>query len=43
MKPYLDCGAQGFGLGASLYQPSMSDDEIRANAKAFVEFYNSSL
>lgn len=39
MKPYLDIGAQGFGLGASLYQPSLSDNEIRANAKAFVVSY----
>lgn len=36
MKPYLDIGAKGFGLGASLYQATMSDEEIRANAKAFV-------
>lgn len=35
MKPYLDIGAKGFGLGASLYKPGLSDDEIRANAKAF--------
>ncbi|MGY3572595.1 2-dehydro-3-deoxy-6-phosphogalactonate aldolase [Vibrio paucivorans] len=37
MKPYLDLGAKGFGLGASLYKPGLSDDEIRANAKGFVE------
>lgn len=36
MKPYMDLGAQGFGLGASLYKPQLSDDEIRVNARAFV-------
>jgi len=36
MKPYINIGAQGFGLGASLYTPQLSDDEIRINAKAFV-------
>ncbi|WP_166368576.1 2-dehydro-3-deoxy-6-phosphogalactonate aldolase [Psychromonas sp. SA13A] len=43
MKPYLDLGALGFGLGSALYSPSMSDDEIRNNAKAFVTAYNESL
>lgn len=36
MKSYMNLGAQGFGLGASLYTPQLSDDEIRVNAKAFV-------
>ncbi|ROV57111.1 2-dehydro-3-deoxy-6-phosphogalactonate aldolase [Vibrio ponticus] len=36
MKPYLDLGANGFGLGASLYTAAMSDEEIRSNAKSFV-------
>jgi len=36
MKPYMDIGAKGFGLGSSLYTPQFSDDEIRHNAKAFV-------
>ncbi len=35
MKPYVDLGAKGFGLGASLFKPNLSDEEIRANAKAF--------
>ena len=37
MKPYTDAGAQGFGLGSSLYKPTMSDDDVRNNAKAFVK------
>ncbi|MEL0637473.1 2-dehydro-3-deoxy-6-phosphogalactonate aldolase [Marinomonas sp. TI.3.20] len=41
MKPYTDLGATGFGLGASLYKPGLTDDEIRANAKAFAATYTS--
>ena len=40
MKPYIDLGAQGFGLGSSLYKPTMSDDEIRQSAKAFFATFN---
>ncbi|MBU2924839.1 2-dehydro-3-deoxy-6-phosphogalactonate aldolase [Colwellia sp. 1_MG-2023] len=36
MKPLMDIGAQGFGLGSSLFKPTMTDDEIRTAAKAFV-------
>ena len=43
MKPYLDIGAKGFGLGASLYKPGLSDDEIRANAKAFNTAFKASV
>jgi 2-dehydro-3-deoxyphosphogalactonate aldolase len=39
MKPYMDLGATGFGLGASLYKPGLTDDKIRSNAKQFVEVY----
>lgn len=35
MKPYTDLGATGFGLGASLYKPGLTDEEIRLNAKTF--------
>jgi len=35
MKPYLDAGANGFGLGSALFTPSMSVEEIRRNARAF--------
>ncbi|MGJ8694145.1 MAG: 2-dehydro-3-deoxy-6-phosphogalactonate aldolase [Thalassotalea sp.] len=37
MKPFTDAGAQGFGLGSSLFKPNMSDDDVSANAKAFVK------
>ncbi|MGO4386260.1 2-dehydro-3-deoxy-6-phosphogalactonate aldolase [Microvirga sp. 2YAF29] len=35
MKPYLDAGANGFGLGSALFTPSMSVDEIAGNARDF--------
>lgn len=41
MKPYLDAGANGFGLGAALYKPGFTDDEIRANAKQFKQAFES--
>lgn len=41
MKPYMDLGATGFGLGASLYKPGLTDDEIRSNARKFVTTYTS--
>jgi 2-dehydro-3-deoxyphosphogalactonate aldolase len=40
MKPFLDIGATGFGLGSSLFKPSMSDAQIRAAAKTFVSTFN---
>lgn len=40
MKPYLDIGIDGFGLGASLYSPCLSDEEIRQNAQMFIKAYN---
>lgn len=40
MKPYLKVGINGFGLGASLYSPNLSDKEIRENAQRFVQAYN---
>lgn len=41
MKPYIDLGATGFGLGSSLYKPSLTDAEIRSNAREFVTAYTS--
>ncbi len=35
MKPYVDAGANGFGLGSALFTPSMSVEEIGRNARAF--------
>ncbi|AWB65049.1 2-dehydro-3-deoxy-6-phosphogalactonate aldolase [Saccharobesus litoralis] len=40
MKPYTDIGAQGFGLGSALYKPSMSDEQVRQNARDYVKFFN---
>ena len=39
MLPYVKAGAAGFGLGSALYKPSMSDEEVRANALKFVSVY----
>ncbi len=36
MKPYLDAGAGGFGLGSALYKPGLSCDQVVARAKSFV-------
>ena len=33
---WLDCGADGFGLGSGLYKPGQSPDETLQKAKAFV-------
>ena len=41
MKPYLDAGANGFGLGAALFKPGLTDDEVRANAKQFKQAFES--
>lgn len=35
MKPYLDAGANGFGLGSALFTPAMTVEEIGRNARAF--------
>lgn len=36
MKPYLDAGAGGFGLGSALYAPGMTCKQVVARAKDFV-------
>ncbi|MBD1388336.1 2-dehydro-3-deoxy-6-phosphogalactonate aldolase [Neiella sp. HB171785] len=36
MKPYVDIGADGFGLGSALYKPSMTLEQVRANARGYV-------
>lgn len=36
MRPWLDAGAAGFGLGGGLYQPGQSAEETSAKARAFV-------
>lgn len=35
MKPYVDAGADGFGLGSALFTAAMSVEEIGRNARAF--------
>jgi len=37
MRPWLDAGASGFGLGGGLYQPGQSPEETLAKACAYVE------
>jgi 2-dehydro-3-deoxyphosphogalactonate aldolase len=37
MKPWLDAGARGFGLGSGLYKPGQSAQETAAKARAYVE------
>jgi 2-dehydro-3-deoxyphosphogalactonate aldolase len=37
MRPWLDAGATGFGLGGGLYKPGQSPEETRAKARAYVE------
>lgn len=36
MRPWLDAGAAGFGLGGGLYQPGQSAADTRAKARAYV-------
>ncbi|MDO9489640.1 MAG: 2-dehydro-3-deoxy-6-phosphogalactonate aldolase [Sphingomonadaceae bacterium] len=36
MRPYVEAGATGFGLGSSLYAPGMTASEVGAHARAFV-------
>jgi 2-dehydro-3-deoxyphosphogalactonate aldolase len=37
MQPWLDAGADGFGLGGGLYKPGQSAEETLAKARAFAE------
>ena len=37
MRPWLDAGAQGFGLGSGLYKPGQSAADTLAKARAYVE------
>ncbi len=36
MKPYLDAGADGFGLGSGLYAPGRTLDEVASAARVYV-------
>ncbi|MET0745559.1 MAG: 2-dehydro-3-deoxy-6-phosphogalactonate aldolase [Microvirga sp.] len=37
MRPYVDAGADGFGLGSALFTPQMSRDDVARNARSFAE------
>lgn len=37
MQPWLDAGADGFGLGGGLYRPGQSAGETAAKARAYVQ------
>jgi 2-dehydro-3-deoxyphosphogalactonate aldolase len=36
MRPWLDAGASGFGLGSGIYKPGQTPDETLEKARAFV-------
>jgi 2-dehydro-3-deoxyphosphogalactonate aldolase len=36
MRPWLDAGANGFGLGSGLFAPGRSPDEVHERARAYV-------
>jgi 2-dehydro-3-deoxyphosphogalactonate aldolase len=37
MKPFIDAGANGFGLGSALFAPGLPVAEVGANARRFAE------
>ncbi|HEY0129923.1 MAG TPA: 2-dehydro-3-deoxy-6-phosphogalactonate aldolase [Allosphingosinicella sp.] len=37
MQPWLDAGAQGFGLGSGLYKPGQSAEETGDRARAYIK------
>ena len=37
LAAYAAAGASGFGLGSALYKPGLAVEQVRANARAFVE------
>lgn len=36
MKPYLDAGADGFGLGSGLYAPGRSPEDVGTRARGYI-------
>ncbi len=36
MRPWLEAGANGFGLGSGLYKPGQSPEQVGAQARAYV-------
>ncbi|WP_462380444.1 2-dehydro-3-deoxy-6-phosphogalactonate aldolase [Pseudomonas sp. Marseille-QA0892] len=41
MTPYVDAGANGFGLGSALYKPGLTAEQVGANAEAFASAWRS--
>ena len=41
MRPFVEAGAAGFGLGSALYKPGMTAEETAANARKFVAAFQS--
>jgi 2-dehydro-3-deoxyphosphogalactonate aldolase len=41
MQPYLEAGADGFGLGSALFGPSLSAEDVAQNARRFVHAWRS--
>lgn len=39
MADYLKAGASGFGIGSALYKPGNSADEVRTQARVFIEAF----
>jgi len=37
MRPWLDAGADGFGLGSGLYKPGQSADQVERQARAYID------
>jgi 2-dehydro-3-deoxyphosphogalactonate aldolase len=43
MRPYIEAGAKGFGLGSALYKPGMSAADVTERARLFVAALPASL
>jgi 2-dehydro-3-deoxyphosphogalactonate aldolase len=41
MRPYLDAGANGFGLGSGVYKPGQTPEQVAAQARAYVQMLRS--
>ena len=41
MQPFVEAGANGFGLGSALFGPDMSAEEVSQNARRFVQAWRS--
>ncbi len=40
MRPFVEAGVSGFGLGSGLFKPGLSADETARRAKAYVQAWN---